>query len=292
MSRIRLATLVLTLAALGACETATPSIAPSPPATAAPDVPAPSQAVPSTSPPPPAVVTPVARWRQPEAGQRLSSSQVRLAARVESPGRAVDRVTYRATWDGGQATLCSAKAPADNGSWSCTADLIEDGVPVGPIELSLDVRTDDLVLEGLAGSRNVLFAAVPPKPGDTSIEHVRTSAFRNHQARQTWRVSWATPQGYASTFRLYRLDSCPTGWTRANDGKPCIEPGMAVPMDDLIPLAIANDPDRSMTFKQVIGDGLNGPMGNGTILLRATNAYGDSTFAVVGTDIVCWRCTY
>ena len=291
MPRTRALTLLLAMALLGACEASTPSL---PSATSSPMAeasPATTTAAPAATAQVPQAAAIVARWRQPAHGERLGTSEVRLEARVAAQAGPVDKVTFRAAWPGDETVLCAAKEEADSGLWSCTANLLARAVPIGLLHLTFDVRAGGELHRSPAGSRDVVHAAVPPKPADTSIALVRTSPVKGYEARETYRVRWAAPTGYAATFHLYRLDTCLRASTRANDAKGCVVPGMAVPTDELVPLATTQEPDRSMTFKRTVYvDGLGGPFG--TILLRATSEYGDSTFAIVQTDRVCWRCTY
>jgi hypothetical protein len=102
-------------------------------------------------------------WMEPVREATIGPRQVLTA--WPTPGRgdeSVDRVSFRATWTGGEAALCSAEGGDAEDLWSCVPDLASAGVPPGPVELTFDVVEGASVTRD-ADTLSVTYAASEPK---------------------------------------------------------------------------------------------------------------------------------
>lgn len=74
------------------------------------------------------------------------------------------------------------------------------------------------------------------------------------------------------------------------DGKPCVARGMKIPRAPLVLIGRAPADVRSIRVAWDLGE--IGPGPYWSILMRATNSFGDSIFTIVQTENVCYQCTY
>jgi len=105
----------------------------------------------------------------------------------------------------------------------------------------------------------------------------------------TYRITWTSPDGVASRFLVYGLKVCLRDAAKY-DNKPCIVRGMAVPVRKLDLLGEAPGDVRSITVSWLLPEVGPGPYWS--ILIRASNANGDSIFTIVHSEKVCHDCVY
>ena len=74
------------------------------------------------------------------------------------------------------------------------------------------------------------------------------------------------------------------------DGKPCVARGMRIPADKMTQLASRRATSGRLTISWDIDE--MGPGPYSAVLMRATNAKGNSIFTIVHSDDVCFKCTY
>jgi hypothetical protein len=298
----QLPVLVLALVICACGEAAAPA-SPSPGATA-PGQPAsspiathgaPAAATPVATASPTAVPTPAAltlggTWARPKEGARLTSHAVTTAARPAASGPGTTtftKVVFKAAWTGGKKrTMCTASAPGPDGTWSCRANLLSLGVPPGKVTLSFDVHGEGApAARSPDGTRQVTYAVPPPKPTHISWTQLLPPVPESGPDRGTYRVRWSAPAGYADEFVVYYTEQCPVPSTKKNSGKPCYAAGTPVDVTQLKVLAKVSGDSRSARVKVAESDceGIYG-----SILLRARNGYGSSTFAIVLSARVSW----
>lgn len=129
----------------------------------------------------------------------------------------------------------------------------------------------------------------PPKPGNPTFKLVKETPRAGGGATQEYKITWTEPKGVADAFLVYGLPDC-LRYEKKFDGKPCVVRGMKIPADKLVQLGVAPGDERSMTVSWDIGE--IGPGPYSTILIRATNAKGDSIFTIVKSYDVCYACVY
>jgi hypothetical protein len=139
------------------------------------------------------------------------------------------------------------------------------------------------------GPTPVAVKGPPPKPGNPTFKLVKETPGPGHTSTQQYRITWTSPKGAADSFLVFGLPDC-LRYSRAYDNKPCVVRGMRIPADKLVQLGVAPGDSRSMTVSWDIGE--IGPGPYSTILIRATNAKGDSIFTIVHSDDVCFKCVY
>ena len=130
---------------------------------------------------------------------------------------------------------------------------------------------------------------VPPKPGKPTFKLVKETPGAGGSVTQEYRITWTEPKGVADSFRVYGLPDC-LRYEKKFDGKPCVVRGMRIPADKLVQLGVAPGDERSINVSWDVGEVGGGPYT--TILLRATNAKGDSIFTIVKSYNVCYACVY
>jgi hypothetical protein len=140
-----------------------------------------------------------------------------------------------------------------------------------------------------AAATPVAVKGPPPKPGKPTFKLVKETPGPGHTATQEYRITWTSPKGVADSFLVFGLPDC-LRYSKAFDNKPCVVRGMRIPADKLVQLGVAPGDSRSMTVSWDIGE--IGPGPYSTILIRATNAKGDSIFTIVHSDDVCFKCVY
>ena len=117
------------------------------------------------------------------------------------------------------------------------------------------------------------------------MTRIKPPDFENGDNSGTYRVDWSAPARYADEFLVYYTDECPRPSTQKNAGTPCFVAGTPVDASQLELLAKAPGDARSIRVRISESDceGIYG-----SILLRARNAYGQSTFAIVRAAPVIW----
>ena len=182
--------------------------------------------------------------------------------------------------------MCTATKPSSGGAWTCKANLLALGVPPGTVTFSFDVYGEGVpTASSPDGSREITYAVPPPKPTDADLTQIKPPDFENGDNTGTYRVDWSAPAGYADEFLVYYTEECPRPSTEANAGAPCFVAGTPVDVSQLELLAKAPGDARSIDV-QVSESDCQGIYGS--ILLRARNAYGTSSFAIVKAAPVIW----
>lgn len=125
---------------------------------------------------------------------------------------------------------------------------------------------------------------IPPKPGKVTIKKVAETA-----TRRTSRLTWTSPDGAATEFRVYGVTEC-LRTSPKNQGKPCVVKGMRIPKDTLKVLATVPGNQRTVDVSWKVPQ--IGPGPYYAILIRASNPAGDSIFTIAWSDKVCAGCTY
>ncbi len=128
----------------------------------------------------------------------------------------------------------------------------------------------------------------PPKPADVTWKQVGTQALAGGQTRVTHRITWTAPVGGATSFSVYGVTDCLRN-AKKYDGKPCVVKGMRIPKASL--RLIAEVPGSLRTVDIAWKEGEAGPGPYGAVLVRASNAAGDSIFTIAWSAAVCWQCT-
>jgi hypothetical protein len=129
---------------------------------------------------------------------------------------------------------------------------------------------------------------IPPKPAKVTFK--RTGEVEvNGAMRATSRLTWTSPEGVASSFTVYGVKEC-LRTARKFDGKPCVVKGMRIPKDTLQLLATVPGTQRSVDLSWKVDEVGPGPYH--AVLIRASNAAGDSIFTIAWSAKVCAGCTY
>ena len=129
--------------------------------------------------------------------------------------------------------------------------------------------------------------APPGKPTGTTFAIVSEQPGDNGGTKETHRITWQAPEGEATAFLVYGVKDCLRA-SKAHNGTPCVVKGMKIPRSSLVQIAEAGGGDRSIDVDWVVP--ASGRQPYAAILLRATNAAGDSIFTIVHSEDVCWRC--
>jgi hypothetical protein len=131
--------------------------------------------------------------------------------------------------------------------------------------------------------------AVPPKPGNPTFTLVSETPNANGTTTEQYEITWTEPDGLASAFLVYGVTDC-LRYSKEFHDTPCVVRGMKIPRDSLVLLGQVPGDTRSMTVSWETGG--EGPGPYWSILMRATNAVGDSIFTIVHSEDVCFECTY
>jgi len=140
-----------------------------------------------------------------------------------------------------------------------------------------------------AGSSATTATTVPPRPANVTWTQTGTEALAGGQTRVTHRLGWSEPDGAATSFTVYGVTDCLRN-AKKYDGKPCVVKGMRIPKSALALIAEVPGSQRSVDIPWSEGEIGGGPYQ--AVLVRATNAAGDSIFAIAWSAAVCWQCTY
>jgi hypothetical protein len=266
--------------------TSSPATSSSPPNASAP----PTSAAEPSGAPTSATLVLDGTWVSPEAGAMLSSYMTTLAAKPTATGPGTTtftKVVFSATWADAQETvMCTGTEPGSEGAWTCEANLLALGVPPGQVTFTFDVHGEGVPTGSSPdGTREITYAVPPPKPTDTDLTQIKPPDFESGDNAGTYRVDWSAPAGYADEFLVYYTEECPRPSTKTNAGTPCFVAGTPVDISQLELLAKTPGDARSVHVHVPESDcqGIYG-----SILLRARNAYGRSTFAIVHAAPVVW----
>jgi hypothetical protein len=130
---------------------------------------------------------------------------------------------------------------------------------------------------------------VPPKPGDPTFALVKETPKAGGGSTVEYEITWTSPAGLASQFLAYGVTEC-LRYSKKYDDKPCLVKGMKIPRTSLALIGRAPGDARKMTVTWDLDEAGPGPYSS--ILIRATNSFGDSIFTIVQTEKVCYQCTY
>ena len=130
---------------------------------------------------------------------------------------------------------------------------------------------------------------VPPKPGNPTFARVKETPKAGGGSTVEYEITWTSPAGLASQFLAYGVTEC-LRYSKKYDDKPCLVKGMKIPRASLALIGRAPGDARKMTVTWDLGEAGPGPYAS--ILIRATNSFGDSIFTIVQTENVCYQCTY
>ena len=135
------------------------------------------------------------------------------------------------------------------------------------------------------------FAAAPPKPKGTTFKLVKQTFLRDPiGVTSTYRATWTEPAASATSFTVYGVADC-LRYAKANDGEPCVVPGMRIPPAQLKVLATVGGDKRSVLVKwTTYGELSIDPYQ--AVLLSASNQYGESRSAILHSERVCYNCVY
>ncbi len=129
----------------------------------------------------------------------------------------------------------------------------------------------------------------PPKPGNPTFKLVKETPGAEGTSTVEYRITWTEPKGVADSFLVFGLPDC-LRYSKAFDNRPCVARGMRIPVDKLVQIGVAPGDKRSLNLSWDIDE--IGPGPYSAILMRATNAKGDSIFTIVHSDDVCFKCVY
>jgi hypothetical protein len=129
----------------------------------------------------------------------------------------------------------------------------------------------------------------PPKPGNPTFKLVKETPGAGGTSTVEYKITWTEPKGVADSFLVFGLPDC-LRYSQAFDNKPCVARGMRIPVDKLVQIGVAPGDQRSLNVSWDIDEVGPGPYS--AILMRATNAKGNSIFTIVHSDDVCFKCVY
>lgn len=229
-------------------------------------------------------------WVKPEAGERLTDYTTTLSARPSATGDGATTFTKVVFWaqsaGAEKVRACTTTEPGKGGAWSCKANLLALGAQPGKVTFSFDVHGEGVpAARSPDRSRRVTYAVPPPKPTDVRWKMIAEPDWESGDNTATIRVRWSAPAGYADQFLIYQTWECPRPSTKKNADKPCFVAGTPVDVSMLELLAKTPGDARSIKVHPTVAE-CAGYVG--TILLRARNAYGNSSFAIVEAATVIW----
>lgn len=130
---------------------------------------------------------------------------------------------------------------------------------------------------------------VPPKPGNPTFTLVSDTPRAGGGSTVEYEITWTSPTGLASEFLVYGVTVCLRDGKEFQD-KPCVARGMKIPRASLELIGSAPGDARSIRVSWDRDE--MGPGPYWSILMRATNSFGNSIFTIVQTENVCYQCTY
>lgn len=229
------------------------------------------------------------RWVEPASLATISVPHLTLTA--TAPASSIHEVSFHARAAGVENVLCVVDQPGPGDSWSCSADLVELRIPVGPVVVWFDtVNSVNTTSLDAGGRRSLTFAAAPPRPVVEGFENVKETT---DEATETttirYRAGWSLPDGYATTIRVYGVTTCPREAAETDD-QPCVLEDTSVPKTSLRLLAMLPGTSRA-TFITESQQGI-GPGPYWAVIVVASNQFGDSPFGVLTSSNVCFQCVY
>jgi hypothetical protein len=227
-------------------------------------------------------------WVAPASLATVSSSELTLSA--TAPSTSIHQVSFWARASGDEQTLCVADAPGAGDIWSCTADLVGLGIPLGTVVVWFDtVNSLNTTSLDAGGRRSFTLATRPPRPVAKGFVVVKETTDASETTTIRFRATWSLPDGYASTIRVYGVTSCPRAAPQTND-EPCVLDDTTLLPTSLRLLAALPGDSRS-TFITESSQGV-GPGPYSAVVVQASNAFGSSPFGVLDSSPVCWQCVY
>ena len=130
---------------------------------------------------------------------------------------------------------------------------------------------------------------VPPKPGKPTFTLVSDTPRAGGGSTVEYEITWTSPTGLASEFLVYGVTVCLRDGKEFQD-KPCVARGMKIPRASLELIGRAPGDARSIRVRWDRDE--MGPGPYWSILMRATNSFGNSIFTIVQTENVCYQCAY
>ena len=228
-------------------------------------------------------------WVAPASLSTISSSELTLTA--TAPSTSIHQVSFWARAGGDEQTLCVADAPGAGDNWSCTADLVGLGIPLGTVVVWFNtVNSLDTTSLNSGGRRSFTLATRPPRPvaeGFTVVKETTDNATETTTIR--FRAAWSLPDGYASTIRVYGVTTCPRAAPQTND-QPCVLDDTTLLPSSLRLLATLPGATRSTSITEQ-SQGI-GPGPYSAVVVQASNEFGSSPFSVLDSSPVCWQCVY
>jgi hypothetical protein len=129
----------------------------------------------------------------------------------------------------------------------------------------------------------------PGKPARVTFKEVDRRHVGNGNQRVTYRLTWSAPEGVATSFTVFGVTEC-LREAKAFDGKPCLVKGMRIP--GRVQELLATVPGSARRVDVAWKEGEIGPGPYYAVLIRASNAAGDSIFTIAWSGTVCWGCVY
>ncbi len=129
----------------------------------------------------------------------------------------------------------------------------------------------------------------PPQPGNPTFTKTKETPAANGTTTQEYEITWTSPQGVASAFMVYGVTDC-LRYKKKYDHKPCVVRGMPIPKKTQVLIGEVPGDARATTVSWDVDEIGFGPYQ--AILIRASNAAGDSIFTIVHSEDVCFECVY
>jgi hypothetical protein len=129
---------------------------------------------------------------------------------------------------------------------------------------------------------------IPDKPADVTFEEVVREPAGPGRFDVTYRIGWAAPEGVVDRYTVVGVTEC-LREERRFDGRPCLVRGMRIPrrVQERIATAPGDATSVDVTWEETEAGGRP----YASILVRASNAAGDSIFTIAWTADVCVGCT-
>jgi len=184
---------------------------------------------------------------------------------------------------------CAAGPVSQATTLPATAVPVEEASPSATAQSSAAATGSPAAPTASPASPAVIATGVPPKPGDPTWKLVKETPKTGGGSTVEYEITWTAPEGIASEFLAYGVTECLRSEKKYN-GTPCLVRGMKIPKSTLDLIGRAPGDARTMTVTWDQNE--VGPSLYWSILLRATNSFGDSIFTIVHSEDVCYGCTY
>jgi hypothetical protein len=271
------------------CDQAAPGRSPSAQPSVPPTAMSPSQGTSPTDIAPTASPAASMAWGEPES-DRVTAYTVQLS--VSTNAAHLRRIVFSVTSNGRTRPACTSAKPGEDGAWSCRTDLLRLGVPPGKIAFSARAYdTDEHVVGAVKASWSGTYAVAPPRPEETAMKTSMVS--QQWTTFEVERITWTSPKGYATEFRLYGVSGCPNE-RPGHDGEPCLVEHTHLDASMMKLLKKVDGAARTMTVRGEVPADCDGPgyfcSDVQSLVLGAYNAYGHSVYAIVASTQVCLDC--